>query len=256
VKFCFHQLYQWGLAENLSEHLKESAESGIGMCVTPTLPSDSLGTRASLLARLKDWADNRSWQEFFDSYWQLIHRVALKSGLTETEAQEAVQETFLAVAKNIKNFDYGRARCSFKSWLMLIARQRIIWQLRKRLPGERSDVTRAESNSRTDTVERIPDPNGVELAEVWEEEWHKNLLSLAVERVKRQVSPRQIQIFDLYVQQGWPPRDVAKTLRINVAQVYLAKHRISILLRKEAKKLEPGEVPSAHFDKGIERRAH
>ena len=62
-------------------------------------------------------------------------------------------------------------------------------------------------------------------------------MSVALERVKRQVSSRQFQIFDLYVQQGWPPRDVAKTLRINVAHVYLAKHRVSLLLRKEVKKL-------------------
>jgi len=202
-----------------------------------------MATRASLLARLKDWGDQGSWQDFFDSYWPLIYRVALKSGLTETEAQDAVQETLLAVAKNIKTFDYDRARCSFKSWLMLIARQRIIWQLRKRLPGERQGATKAENTSRTDTVERIPDPNALELAEVWEEEWQKNLMSVALERVKRRVSPRQFQIFDLYVQQGWPPRDVAKTLRINVAQVYLAKHRVSLLLRKEVKKAGPGGAP-------------
>jgi RNA polymerase sigma-70 factor (ECF subfamily) len=57
-----------------------------------------------LLDRLKDWGDHASWQDFFDTYWQLIYRVALKSGLTETEAQDAVQETVLAVVKNIKAF--------------------------------------------------------------------------------------------------------------------------------------------------------
>ena len=35
-------------------------------------PPDSLATRFSLLRRLKDWADQDSWQEFFDAYWQLI----------------------------------------------------------------------------------------------------------------------------------------------------------------------------------------
>jgi RNA polymerase sigma-70 factor (ECF subfamily) len=223
--------------------LKEFCGSGIDKDVTPTSPGDSMATRASLLARLKDWDDQGSWQEFFDTYWQLIHRVALKSGLTETEAQEAVQETLLAVAQNIKAFDYDRTRCSFKSWLMLIARQRIIWQLRKRLPGQQTGMMIDESTSRTATVERVPDPNAVGLDQVWEEEWQRSIMSLALERVKRLVSSRQYQIFDLYVQQSWPPRDVAKTLRINVAQVYLAKHRVSHLLRKEVKKLEPREFP-------------
>jgi RNA polymerase sigma factor (sigma-70 family) len=206
--------------------------------VTPTLLfGDSLATRASLLARLKDWDDQGSWQEFFDTYWQLIFRVALKLGLTETEAQDAVQETLLAVARSIKDFEYNPARCSFKSWLMLIARQRMIWQLRKRGPSH--PVTgRTNTASETSTVERIPDPNEVDLDAVWEEEWHKNLMTTALERVKHQVRARQFQIFDLYVLQNWPAAEVARTLKINVARIYLAKHRVSALLSKEVKRLE------------------
>jgi hypothetical protein len=37
---------------------------------------DSIATRASLLDRLKDREDQASWQEFFDTYWHLIYRVA------------------------------------------------------------------------------------------------------------------------------------------------------------------------------------
>ena len=34
--------------------------------------TDSIPTRQSLLARLKDVADQESWREFFDTYWRLI----------------------------------------------------------------------------------------------------------------------------------------------------------------------------------------
>ncbi len=201
------------------------------------MPEHSLATRASLLARLKDWEDHRSWQEFFDTYWQLIHRVALRSGLTETEAEDAVQETVLAVAKNIKALEYDPARCSFKSWLMLITRQRIIWQLRKRMPSGTPGALTEDGTPRTSTIDRIADPNALDLDAVWDEEWQKNLMAAALERVKRQVSPRQFQIFDLYVLQNWPARDVARTLRIALAQVYLAKHRVSTALKREVRKL-------------------
>ena len=45
-------------------------------------------TRQSLLSRLKNSEDRASWQDFFDTYWKLIHSVAIKSGLTEAEAQQ------------------------------------------------------------------------------------------------------------------------------------------------------------------------
>src|SRR6266404_4326898 len=197
-------------------------------------------TRQSLLSRLKNAEDQASWQDFFDTYWKLIHSVAIKSGLTEAEAQDAVQDTVIAVAKNIKEFRYDPQKCSFKSWLMMITRQRIIWQLRKRqaLPTPYGPSTSRDDTTRTATIDRVPDPASFDLNAVWEEEWEKNLLAAALEQVKQQVKARQFQIFDLYVLQNWPVKDVTRTLRVSTAQVYLAKHRVSALLKKEVKRLE------------------
>ena len=58
-----------------------------------------LATRRSLVDRLANWDDQRRWQEFFDTYWKLIYSAARKSGLTDAEAQEVVQETVITVAK-------------------------------------------------------------------------------------------------------------------------------------------------------------
>ena len=78
---------------------------------------DFIPTRQSLLTRLKSWDDQESWREFFDTYWNLIYGLALKSGLTEAEAQDAVQETLVAVARKMPGFNYDPAIGSFKSWL-------------------------------------------------------------------------------------------------------------------------------------------
>jgi len=203
-------------------------------------------TRQSLLSRLKNSEDQASWQVFFDTYWRLIYSVAMKSGLTDAEAQDAVQETVIAVAKNIKEFHYNPKKCAFKSWLMLITRQRIIWQLRKRQALPEGGWTRpttvpsADDRERTATIDNIPDPGSLSLDAFWEADWEKNLMSAALEQVKRQVSGKQFQIFDLYALQHWPVRDIAKTLRVTAAQIYLAKHRIGRLLKKEIKRLECG----------------
>ena len=77
-------------------------------------------TRRSLLSRLKNWEDQKSWQEFFDTYSKLIYRMAAKAGLTDAESQDVVQETVVVVAKKIPGFKYDPALGSFKSWLLLI----------------------------------------------------------------------------------------------------------------------------------------
>jgi DNA-directed RNA polymerase specialized sigma24 family protein len=81
----------------------------------------------------------------------------------------------------------------------------------------------------------------VDLDALWDQEWQKNLMSAALEKVKRQVSARQFQMFDLYVLQNWAVAEVARVLRVSTPQVYLAKHRISRLLKKEVAKLERGQ---------------
>ncbi len=204
--------------------------------MTPLSCKNNLETRVSLLARLKDWDNQRGWQEFFDLYREFIFRVALRAGLTETEAEDAVQETVLAVARNIKGYRYDPTRCSFKSWLILITRQRIIWQLRQRLWRDLRGPESTTDPCRNYKVECIPDTNAVDLDSVWEEEWQRNLMHAALERVKQQVSPRHYQIFDLCVLQDWSPAEVARTLGISAPRVYLAKHRVSVLLAKEAKR--------------------
>ncbi len=84
----------------------------------------------------------------------------------------------------------------------------------------------------------MPDPASLQLDTVWEEEWQKNLLDAAIERVKQQVTPKQFQIFDLSVLRALPVAEVTQILKVNTAQIYLARHRVSALVKKEVKRLE------------------
>jgi RNA polymerase sigma-70 factor (ECF subfamily) len=195
---------------------------------------DLIPTRESLLSRLKDWGDQQSWRDFFDTYGKLIHGLALKSGLSEAEAQDVLQETLLSVAKQMPDFKYDPAIGSFKGWLLQITRWRIADQFGKRQPGR---AARTNSDA-TETVERVADPAVSGLETLWEADWQRNLLEVAMARVKRQVHPKQYQMFDLYVTQQWPMELVTKTLGVNTAQVYMAKYRISGLIRKEIRTLE------------------
>jgi len=195
-------------------------------------------TRQSLLERLKDLQDQNSWQDFFNTYGRLIYGTARKAGLTQEEAQDAVQETVIAVARNLPGFKYNPAVCSFKSWLLLITRQRIVWQLRQRAKVLEAPRSPADAPTHTATIDRIPDPASLNLDHFWESEWQNNLLAAALGRVKAQVSARQYQIFDLYALQHWSVPEVTRTLRVSRAQVYLAKYRVGAILKKEVKRLE------------------
>lgn len=202
------------------------------------LVDDPVPTRYSLLSRLEDRGDHDSWKDFFDTYWRLIYSVAVKSGLTEAEAQDAVQETIISVARDIHKFKRDRTLGSFKGWLRNIIRWRIADQLRKRTRASWGDSLKTGADLPRPDVAEIPD-QAVEAAEsAWEEEWQANLLKAAMEKIKPRVREEHYQIFELYVLKQWPVRNVARALGVSVGLVYLVKYRLSALLKKEVRRLE------------------
>jgi len=195
-------------------------------------------TRRSLLSRLKNWEDQESWNDFSRIYRQLVYGVARQAGLNDAEADDVVQETFLAVAKKIREFKYDPAIGSFKSWLLHTTQWRITDQFRKRRKMVPASGGAARATARTSTVERIPDPAGSKLEQIWHAEWGKRVFGLALGNVRHQVKASQYQLFDLYAIKQWPVQKVARALEVNVGQVYLAKHRVSALLKREIKRIE------------------
>ncbi len=141
-----------------------------------------------------------------------------------------VQETLVTVAKKMKTFKYDPALGSFKGWLLHTTRWRIEDARGRRLRAERfSEHSSADGTPRTSTVDRIPDHAGLDLDTLWEDEWQKT----AINRVKTKVSPQQYQIFDLVTEKKWSVIKIAEFFHINVGQVYLAKHRVARILKKE-----------------------
>ena len=195
-------------------------------------------TRASLLNRLKDWRDQTSWQQFFDTYWKLIYTTARRSGLNDTEAEDVVQETMLAVAKHMPGFKYDSSNGSFKAWLLNLTRWRVIDRARKRQHAMAESPDPAEQGTGTGVVERFIDPAGNALDALWELEWQQTVLEAALAKVKRRVEPESYELFDFYVNKDWPAEKVASNFNVTVGQVYLAKHRVNAMLKAEIMRLE------------------
>jgi RNA polymerase sigma factor (sigma-70 family) len=195
-----------------------------------------LPTRSSLLSRLRSTDDSESWRQFFQKYRQSIHGLALKCGLTHVEAEEVVQETMVIVAQQMPDFQYDRSVGSFKGWLFTITRRAISKHFNKRRQDREMTVS-LDSSEPSKELDNLSDPAGG-LEQQWNEEWRQNLLTMAMDRVRRRIKPKQYQMFDLYVTQQLPMEAVTRMLNVNSAQVYMAKLRVSGLIRQEVAALE------------------
>ncbi len=206
------------------------------------IPCDAAATRASLIARIRNWSDDSSWQEFFQTYWRLIYALAVRSGLSESEAEEVVQSTVIAVAKNIGEFNYDPNKGSFRQWLIHQAQWRIADFQRKRQREQKLFVRSGHrddegASDETATAHRVPNPRCAHETK-WECEWNDSVHVAALDALRSQLNPKHYQVFDLYVLRHWPSERVRRTLGIGIAQMHLINSRVKHLYRRERASIE------------------
>lgn len=197
-------------------------------------------TRQSLLIRLKDWQDVESWQSFFNTYWRLIYTTASQSGLTPEESEDVVQETVLSVSKQMPKFDYDRRKGSFRSWLLTVTHCRIADRFRKRR-GESNEVSMEALLGENGDFAAFGLPELLsrsELEEIWDREWDSNLLEAAIDNVKKSVSPKHYQVFDLLHFKELPLAEVTSRMKVSKASAYLIRHRIKRAIETELVRIQ------------------
>ena len=194
-------------------------------------------TKKSLLARVRA-GDEVSWGEFYETYRPLIQLVGRDCALTYDEREELVQlvlcEFFQKDILGKYNLDevpaditfhYDPARGRFRHYFKAIVRNQALKLYRKR-----KEVLDLDSIPEVAADARFDD--------VWEEEWHRHLLTQALVELRAQVQPVTFSAFEMYAIQEHPVKEVADFLQLSVDSVYVAKNRCIAALKRIIEKLD------------------
>lgn len=199
-------------------------------------------TRRSLLTRLKNWEDDTGWREFMDKYGRFIYALARKSGFSQEESEDVVQDTLVTVAKRIPDFRYQGEKGSFKAWLVMIVKSRIIDALRKkyrRIPSGSGSGSPDGSGGLEERIAQQEDAFGHEAR--WQEEWENYVLETALSRVKGKLPAKHFLAFRMCCQQQKPAGEVARALGLSLPMIYLIRHRAGRLVAAEINRLREGK---------------
>src|ERR1041385_6507655 len=184
---------------------------------------DTLRTRVSLINRVKNLTDDRSWTEFFARYQRIVQAVARSRGLTEHEAEDVMQEVFKGVAEKIGEFSLVPRPGSFRSWLFQLTRWRADDKMRERerqMWGKLSNRSAGDSGfGNTPTLEHVPTPQ--ELEANFAAEAQRHLVETLFKTIAPSVTPKQMQIFQLLVIDEVPVEKIATLYQIKPAAIYV-----------------------------------
>jgi RNA polymerase sigma-70 factor (ECF subfamily) len=195
--------------------------------------SDSLRTRVSLLERVKDLDDARSWEEFFRTYERLVRGLARRRGLREHEAEEVAQEVFKRIAQTIHRFERVPRPGAFRKWLGKLTRWRADDKLRER--ARQPFESWQSPDESTPTAERVPAPPDPQME--FEQETRQHLLETLFKRLEPRIPPKHLQVFHLLVIENVPVERVMELYNMSASHVYVIKHRVTQKMREEVRNL-------------------
>jgi RNA polymerase sigma-70 factor (ECF subfamily) len=184
-------------------------------------------TRSTLLVRIRDRGDGRSWAEFVEIYGPLVYGFLRKRGLQDADAADLVQDVFHSVAKAIHSFDHRHAPNSFRRWLFTIVQNRL-------RDHRKPKATQPRGTGDTEAYQRLQEHQDEtdSAEEIWNREHELGLVRYAAEQVRGDFQENTWTAFWQTAIEGAVPAEVARQLGMTRAAVYLAKARVLSRIRE------------------------
>ncbi|MGB0741462.1 MAG: RNA polymerase sigma factor [Planctomycetaceae bacterium] len=177
-------------------------------------------TRASLILRLKDAEDVAAWDEFAAIYAPVIFRVATSRGFQAADAENLVQEVFLAVANSVASWLERDDRGRFRAWLLRIARNESVDMLTERATRP---LGRDGSTADRDLANL---PARDEFSSALDLEYERAVFHWAAEQVRAAVSVQTWDAFWLTSIDGLSVNEVAERLNTRPGNVHVSRSRV------------------------------
>lgn len=196
------------------------------------LQQESL-TSLSLLAALRDNVrQHEAWGRFVQRYGPRINRWCRQWGLQAVDAEDVTQNVLLQLARQMETFEYN-ADGRFRSWLKTVA-----WRAwAKFLDAQRRNPARPGAPDALEVLNSQAAHDG--LMQSLDDEADREVLDLAMERVRSRVQPNTFEAFRLMSFDGLSGKEVADRLEMKTGAVFVARSRIDRMLSEEVRRIDP-----------------
>ncbi|RLS61790.1 MAG: sigma-70 family RNA polymerase sigma factor [Planctomycetota bacterium] len=180
-------------------------------------------TQVTLLARLRDPADEAAWLRFESRYRELVVRFCMREGLQAADAEDVAQAVFASLLSAMQRFNFDATRGRFRDYLFRAVRNEIPRQLaRSRRPnGGPSRLVSGDEGTFSDLRSTAITAS----AQAFEDEWINHHFRLAFAIVRQTHSTESVAIFERLMR-GDSVEAVATQFSTTQQAVHKTKQRI------------------------------
>ncbi len=179
-------------------------------------------TSLTLLERLRQPTDQVAWDRLVQLYSPFLYHCALRMGLSDADAADAVQDVFVLLINKLPTFQYAHTG-SFRGWLRTVTVNKIHERHRKR-----QEIAIGGSDPQFKQAIDPADPD-----ELWNIEYQQYVSRRALELIQAEFEPTTWKACWLTVVEGRPTSEVTAELGITLNALYVARSRVLRRLREE-----------------------
>jgi len=199
--------------------------------VAPMAGDRDADTSLTLLERLQKTPDDpQAWGIFIERYQPRIRMWCRSWGLQGSDADDVAQDVLVKLFAALRKFQYDPSG-SFRAWLKTVTQH--AWC--DFVAARRKDL--GQNSDRIDPIADSVDAQS-DLERQLEDAFERELLEVAMRRIKSRVKDSTWDAFRLTALDGLSGVDAAGQLGVPVGSVFVAKHRVHKMLQEEVRILK------------------
>ena len=188
-------------------------------------------TSLSLIDQVKR-QDIQAWHRLVELYSPLIHYWCSSLDVPRQDMPDVFQEVFCAVAKSIDKYNPHQTGATFRGWLRVVTRNKVIDQFRKSSRSPKPFGGTEAKHRLEQVAESWPTESDSSLNSN-ERSAYRDLFRRALENIRPSFKPQTWQAFWRVAVEGMATDIVAQELDMKPGTVRVAKSRVLQRLRHE-----------------------
>jgi len=189
-------------------------------------------TRASLLIRVRDPADQAAWHEFVEIYRPVILRLARQKGMQQADAEDVAQTVLVSLAKTVEQHEHDPRRAKFRTWLGRVAHNAILNALTRGKPDRGSGDSAVAA-----LLDGHGSPTGPD-SDLLRLEHRREVFRWAARQVRREFQQETWDAFWRTAVEGHTVDAVAEQLAKNRGAIYAARSRVMRRIQEKVAEYE------------------
>lgn len=189
-------------------------------------------TRLSLLVRVRNLGDGRSWGEFHAIYRPLIFGYLRGLGLREHDADDLTQEVFRRLMVILPTFELDRRKGRFRTYLWKLTHNTLVDRARRRAIRDRAEGEWMRQFLEADETQSR------ELEEAWILQHRRRILEVVLPQAREKASATAWACFQGRLVHRRPAAELAARLKISPNAVYVHASRVLQDVRRRCAEIE------------------